>query len=186
MDDSKIVELFWSRNEEAIDEVSAKYSRYCHSIAYNILHNNEDSEECVSDTYIRAWYSIPPHTPNKLSAFLGKITRNLSLNRYEKLNAEKRGNGQTPIVLDELQECIPSSENVDDIVDDIVLKDALNCFLSNLDEEHRNIFLQRYWYLCSIKEIAREHHCSEGKIKMILMRTRNELKCFLEKEGIFL
>ena len=186
MDDSKIVELFWSRNEKAIDEVSAKYSRYCHSIAYNILHNNEDSEECVSDTYIRAWYSMPPHKPNKLSAFLGKITRNLSLNRYEKLNAEKRGDGQTPIVLDELQECIHSSENVDDIVDDIVLKDALNCFLSNLDEEQRNIFLQRYWYLCSIKEIAGEHHCSEGKIKMILKRKRNELKCFLEKEGIFL
>lgn len=186
MDDSKIVELFWSRNEKAIDEVSAKYSRYCHSIAYNILHNNEDSEECVSDTYIRAWYSMPPHKPNKLSAFLGKITRNLSLNRYEKLNAEKRGDGQTPIVLDELQECIHSSENVDDIVDDIVLKDALNCFLSNLDEEQRNIFLQRYWYLCSIKEISGEHHCSEGKIKMILMRKRNELKCFLEKEGIFL
>ena len=96
MDDSKIVELFWSRNEKAIDEASAKYSRYCHSIAYNILHNNEDSEECVSDTYIRAWYSMPPHKPNKLSAFLGKITRNLSLNRYEKLNAEKRGAGQTP------------------------------------------------------------------------------------------
>lgn len=155
MDDSKIVELFWSRNEKAIDEVSAKYSRYCHSIAYNILHNNEDSEECVSDTYIRAWYSMPPHKPNKLSAFLGKITRNLSLNRYEKLNAEKRGDGQTPIVLDELQECIHSSENVDDIVDDIVLKDALNCFLSNLDEEQRNIFFTEILVLMFNKRNSR-------------------------------
>lgn len=186
MDDNKIIDLFWKRNEKAIDETSAKYGRYCRSIAYHILRNNEDSEECVNDTYLKAWDSMPPHRPRQLSTFLGKITRNLSLNRYEKLSAKKRGGSQIPMILDELQECVPAVENGNAIIEYIVLKESLNRFLSEQKEEHRNIFLQRYWYACSIKEISREQGCSEGRIKMILMRTRNELKCFLEKEGIVL
>jgi DNA-directed RNA polymerase specialized sigma24 family protein len=107
MDDSKIVELFFDRSELAISETSKKYGRYCHYIAYNILRNNKDAEECVNDTYLRAWNSIPPKRPNKLQTYLGKITRNLALNMLEKLTAQKRGKGQIPLVLDELGECIP-------------------------------------------------------------------------------
>lgn len=184
MDDNKIVDLYWERSEKAIAETSTKCGRYCHYIAYNILQNYEDSEECVNDTYIKAWNSMPSHRPNRLSTFLGKITRNLSLNRYEKNTSQKRGAGQMPLVLDELQECVPSFSSVEKAIDDITLKDVLNKFLSKMALENRIIFMQRYWYMCSIKEIASEHKYSESKVKMILFRARNDLKLFLEKEGI--
>ena len=108
MDDNKIIGLFWQRAEAAIDEVSRKYAGYCHSIAYRILYSDEDADECVNDTWLRAWNAIPPARPNRLSTFLGKITRNLSLNRYEKMNAEKRGGGVVEIAISELEDCIPS------------------------------------------------------------------------------
>lgn len=184
MDDERIVDLYWERSENAIAETSAKYGRYCKYIAYNILQNHEDSEECVNDTYMKAWAAMPSYRPSKLSAFLGKITRNLSLNRYKKSTTQKRGAGQIPLALDELQECLPSSSSVEKEMDDILLKDALNQFLSELDRENRIIFMQRYWYLCSIKEIAKEHHFTESKVKMILSRLRSQLKIFFEKEGI--
>lgn len=184
MDDNKIVDLYWERSEKAIAETSKKYGRYCKFIAYNILQNLEDSYECVNDTYINAWNSMPPHRPNRLSAFLGKITRNLSLNRYEKNTAQKRGAGQIPLILDELQKCVPSHNSVEKAIDDIILIDALNKFLSEIDRENRIIFMQRYWYMCSIKEIANELNYSESKVKMILFRLRNELRVLFEKEGI--
>lgn len=184
MDDNNIVDLYWERSEKAIAETTTKYGRYCHYIAYNILQNYEDSDECVNDTYIKAWNSMPPHRPDRLSAFLGKITRNLSLNRYEKNTTQKRGSGQMPLVLDELQECVPSCSSVEEAIDDMILKDALNKFLSEMALKHRIIFMQRYWYMCSIKEIAIEHKYSESKVKMILLRSRSNLKLFLEKEGI--
>lgn len=184
MDDNKIVDLYWERSEKAIAETSTKYGRYCNFIAYNILQNFEDSDECVNDTYIKAWNSMPPHRPNRLSTFLGKITRNLSLNRYEKNTTQKRGAGQIPRVLDELQECVPSCSSVEKAIDDIILKDVLNKFLSEIGLEKRIIFMQRYWYMCSIKEIALEHKYSESKVKMILLRLRSDLRLLFEKEGI--
>lgn len=186
MDDKQILDLYWARSERAISETADKYGRYCHYIACNILHNAEDSEECVNETWLKAWGTIPPKRPNRLSVFLGKITRNLSLNRYKKYTAEKRGGGQTALALEELQECIPASDRVEQIVDDLVLTEALNRFLASLSAETRKIFMRRYWYLSSVKEIAAEFGMGESKVKMALLRSRNELKNLLEKEGIVL
>lgn len=186
MEDERIIELYWARSEDAISETSNKYGSYCRQIAWNILYSSEDSEECVNDTYLRVWNTIPPHKPNKFSAFLGRITRNLALDRYKKLTADKRGNGQVTLALDELAECIPSADNTESAADDIALTDVLNRFLASLPAEKRKIFMRRYWYLSRIKEIAADFGMSESKVKMILMRTRNELKEILEKEGIVL
>ncbi len=184
MEDSKIVDLFWERSETAIAQTQQKYQRYCHYIAYNILGSDEDAEECVNDTYVRAWDSIPPHRPERLSTFLGKITRNLALDRYKGINAQKRRGAQTAAVIEELQECIPSLAYPSDIVDDIALRDALNSFLYSLPSETMKIFLQRYWYMASVAEIAEEFDVSISKVKITLHRTRNSLKKHLEKEGI--
>lgn len=186
MDDNKIIDLYWARSENAITETAGKYGRYCHYIAYNILQNYEDSEECVSDTYLKAWDSMPPRRPERLSAFLGKITRNLSLNRLEKHNTKKRGGGQATLVLEELAECVPARDSVERAVDDIVLADIFNRFLEGLPAETRKIFMRRYWYLSPVKEIARDYNIGESKVKVTLFRLRNELKQVLEKEGIAL
>jgi len=184
MEDHRIVDLYWARSEKAISETADKYGRYCYSIAFNILHSNEDSEECVNDTYLNAWNAMPDQRPSKLCAFLGRITRNLSLKRWEKYTAEKRGAGQVPLVLDELQECVPAAESTDHIVDDLVLADLLNRFLASLNEEKRRVFMRRYWYLSSISEIATDFSVSEINVKMSLLRSRNELKLLRKKEGI--
>lgn len=184
MDDKQIVALYWERSETAISETAQKYGKYCRYIALNILHNDEDSEECVNDTYLRAWNNIPPHRPAVLKTYLGKITRNLSLDRYEKLNAEKRNSGQMSLVFEELQECLPSLESTESMIEEITLTDILNRFLSSLSSEQRKVFMRRYWYLSPIKEIAAEYGMSESKVKMSLLRSRNKLKKMLEKEGI--
>ena len=184
MDDKQIVALYWERSEKAISETSKKYGKYCSYIAYNILHNREDCEECVNDTYMKAWNAMPPQRPNRLSTFLGKITRNLSLNRYEKYTAQKRGAGQIEFVLEELQECVPASDYVEQSIDDMALTEIINNFLATLPAETRKFFVRRYWYLSTIREIASDYTVSESKVKMSLMRTRNELKMVLEKEGI--
>ena len=186
MDDIQIVDLYWQRSETAISETSNKYGKYCHYIAFNILNNNEDSEECVNDTYMQAWNSMPPHRPSVLKTFLGKITRNLALDKYKYLTAKKRNTGQMPLIFDELKECLPNLDNTENIIDDIVLTEILNRFLSSLSVEKRKIFMRRYWYLSSIKEIAADYKMNESKIKMSLLRSRNELKKLLEKEGISL
>lgn len=186
MDDSKIVELFFDRSELAISETGKKYGRYCHYIAYNILRNNEDAEECVNDTYLRAWNSIPPKRPNKLQTYLGKITRNLALNMLEKSTAQKRGKGQIPLVLDELAECIPDKRSSTDIVEDLYVKELLDRFLDVLPAETRKIFVRRYWYMSPVKEIAREYNLTESKVTVTLFRTRKKLKEFLEEEDCYL
>ena len=186
MDDKKILDLYWMRSETAISETANKYGKYCHFIAFNILRNDEDSQECVNDVYLKAWETIPPQRPNRLSVFLAKITRNLSLNLYKKQNAGKRGNGQIPLALDELQECIPTIDSTEQAVDGLFLTEILNQFLDSLPTETRKIFMRRYWYLSSIKEIAEDFHIGESKIKMLLLRSRNKLKNLLEKEGILL
>lgn len=186
MDDGQIIDLYWARSETAITETANKYSKYCHTIAYNILHSNEDAEECVNDTYMRAWSAMPTQRSTRLSAFLGKITRNLSLNRYEHYAAEKRGMGQVPLALDELHDCIPCSDSVEQTVDDQTLIEIINSFLEFMPTETRKIFMRRYWYLSPIKEIAVDYAISESKTKMTLLRTRNVLRDILEKEGITL
>lgn len=184
MEDREIIDLYWKRSESAIHESDKKYGKYCYYIAHNILKNNEDSEECVNDTYTKAWNSIPPNKPQKLSVFLGKITRNLALDILEKNSAKKRGGNISSLVLDELQECIPSPDSTENEVDASELTENLNSFLKTLSSENRKIFLQRYWYLMPIKEIAKENAFTESKVKMSLMRTRENLKIFLEKEGV--
>lgn len=186
MDDKQILELYNERSETAISETAEKYGKYCHYIAYNILYNMQDSEECVNDTYLKAWQSIPPHYPNKLSTYLGKITRNLALNRYKYYNRLKRGEGQTELVLDELLECVPATESTEQAVEEKILVEVLNRFLNDLPEEKMKIFMRRYWYMSPIKEIADDFAMGESKVKMILSRSRSKLKQLLEKEGIIL
>ena len=184
MDDRQIIELYNERSEAAISETADKYGKHCHYIAYNILYNDQDSEECVNDTWLRAWNTIPPQQPNKLSAYLGKITRNLALDRYKFYNREKRGKGQTPLVLEELSECISDGNRTEQEIDVHLLVESLNTFLRNLPAEKRRILVRRYWYLSPVSEIARDFEMSESGVKTILHRTRIKLKQFLEKEGI--
>ena len=186
MNDKQIIELFNERSEDAIAKTSEKYGSFCYYIAEHILHDRQDSEECVNDTYLKAWETIPPRAPNKLSAYLGKITRNLALGKYRYNNRKKRGDGVNAEVLEELAECIAASENTEDAVEEKLVVDVLNRFLRELSEERRKMFLQRYWYMNSIKEIAAEWSVSESKVKMTLLRVRAELKQRLESEGIYL
>lgn len=183
MDDREIVELYWARAESAVEETQKKYGKYCHAIAMNILHSPWDAEECVNDTYLGAWESMPPHKPERLSAFLGKITRRLAINRLIRDNAAKRAPGVT-LVLDEVEAFIPDPDTVTPISEEMALRDALNRFLSTLPKETRMIFVRRYWYLSPIKEIAADMGMTEGHTKVILHRTRVKLKAHLEKEGI--
>lgn len=186
MDDKRIIELYNERSESAISETAKKYGKYCYTIAYHILYDKEGSEECVNDTYLRTWEAIPPQYPDKLSAFLGKITRNLALNKYKYYVREKRGKGQTTLVLDELQECVPATNNTEQAVEEMLLVEVINRFLYDLPKEKRTMFLRRYWYLSSIQEIAEDFGFSESKVKMTLLRIRNKLKQVLEKEGVVL
>jgi len=186
MDDKQIINLYIERSENAISETAGKYGKYCHQIAYNILYNTEDSEECVNDTYLKAWNNIPPQIPQQFKAFLGKITRNLALDKYKYYNRDKRGNGQVTLALDELQECVPAMSDVEQAIADMELVEVFNRFLEGLPAEKRKIFMRRYWYLSSLKEIANDFAMTESKVKMILYRVRCEFKEVLEKEGIIL
>ena len=183
MEDKKIVELFLSRSERAIQEIAKKYEKYCYHIAYGILHNHEDAQECINDAYYQTWNSIPPQEPERLSTYVGKITRNLALNKWEYYNAKKRGMGEVPFVLEELRECIPNGDVTEDVVDQLYFEDMLNAFLSKQSKEKRVVFMRRYWYMSTIKEISKDFNMSESKIKMMLSRLRKELRAFLENEG---
>ncbi len=186
MNDKQIIELFLKRSESAISKTAEKYGKYCYCIAYNILFDEQDSEECVNDTYFRAWNVIPPQKPNNLPAFLGKITRNLALDKYKYYKREKRGGGQTVLALDEMLECVPAIKDTEQIISDKELADTLDLFLSGLSLKKRRIFVRRYWYLSPIHEIAEDYGISEANVKVILLRLRKELKQFLEKEGVLL
>lgn len=186
MKDEEIIKLYWKRDERAITASAAQYGSYCHSISYNILQNAQDAQECVNDTWLGAWKSIPPYRPNRLSVYLGKITRNLSLNRIRHYTAEKRGLGQTELVLSELEECIPSGNSVEQIIEEMTLTQSVNRFLHAQPRQKRNIFIRRYWYLYSIRDIAQAYGMSESKVASLLFRMRNELKSHLEKEDIII
>ena len=183
MEDFEIVELYWDRDENAITQSDLKYGRYCKSIAYNILFSHEDSEECVNDTWVRAWESMPPNRPERLGAYLGKITRNLALNMYDKMKALKRGNNQTDVCLDELSEVLGHASDVQQHLDVTTLTESINRFLRTLDSETRKIFVRRYWYMSSVNEIAWQYKITPSKVKMSLLRTRDKLRTYLIKEG---
>ncbi len=182
MEDSKIIEMYWQRNEDAIKHTQDKYGRYCHSIAYNILCSDEDAKECVNDTYVKTWNAIPPARPTRFSAFIGKITRNLALDRYDAAKAQKRDGGISES-LDELAECIPDAQG-GEFTADGDLGEAINGFLAQLSKRKRIIFMQRYWYCCSVKDIALNLGMSESNVKVSLMRTRNDFREYLTRKGI--
>lgn len=186
MTDGDIIKLYFERSEKAIKETDTKYGNYCMTIAENILRSRPDSEECVNDTYLRAWNSIPPQMPQRLSAYLGKITRNLAINRYNKLSAKKRGGSETEVTLCELEHCLPSDNTTEREFDEKRLTKALEDFLKKQSKEKRRIFLLRYWYSFSIGEIAKELSQSESKVTSTLFRLRLKLKDYLEKEGILI
>lgn len=185
MSDEQIILLYENRAEEAIAETAKKYGQFCRSIAFNTLHNAPDAEECENETYFRTWNTIPPAHPMHFSAFLGKITRNLSLNKYQKQNAEKRGAGQINTALEELDECIADTGiSPQNALDSELIKTTINEFLKTLKAEHRKIFVSRYFYINSIEMIAKECGITITNVKQILFRTREKLKSALEKEGI--
>lgn len=183
MEDSKIVQLYWDRDEQAIPATSEKYGDYCASIARNILGNEEDAEECVNDTYLNAWNSMPLHRPRVLSTFLGKITRNLSLNRYKHNTAGKRGGGELPAVLDELTELVSGRADVEQEFDCKELITAIDTFLDTLSPKKRSIFICRYWYTDSVSDIAARHGMKEGSVSMTLNRLRMKLHRYLWERG---
>ena len=184
MDDRQLIDLFFARSESAISESDKKYGSYLRYIAYNILNDHLDSEECVNDTFLNAWRSIPPHRPNKLSAFLGRITRNLALDRYRNTMSAKRGGGAVSLSLEELGSCLGTANFSDSLVDSIVLGEIINGFLAGLSRSDRVIFVQRYWYFCSIDEIAENLGIGQSRVKMSLLRSRSKLRQLLEKEGV--
>ena len=183
MEDEKIVQLYWDRDQKAITESATKYGNYCTSIAKNILGNKEDAEECVNDTYLNAWNSMPPHRPNMLSTFLGKITRNLSFNRYKHNHAGKRGGSEISAVLDELSECVSGKENVEQEIEYKELVKTIDSFLDTLSPEKRSIFVCRYWYTDSISEIAKQFNMRENTVSMTLNRIRLKLQKYLIERG---
>ena len=182
MEDQQIVELYFARSESAIAETDKKYGRYCHSIAYRILEDQEDANEIVNDTYLKTWNTIPPNRPDPLKPYVGMISRHLSLDRYEEYHTQKRG-GQVPLVLEELAECIPDNDSGADIGESVALRDALGRFVRSLPEKTQEIFLQRYWYSRSVAEIAEGYGMRENSVTVLLHRTRKKLKAHLQKEG---
>ena len=183
MDDRDILELYNARNESAIDRTAEKYGSYCRAVAFHILQNDEDAEECVNDTWWRAWNVIPPQNPPCLRLFLGKITRNLSLDVFKRHHREKRGGGSLPLVLEELKECLPAQNTTEEQVDETLLTELIDRFMSTLSERDRWIFLRRYWNTDSVQEIADALAMDANTVKVMLYRTRKKLRCALEKEG---
>ncbi len=184
MEDKQIVDLYWQRSDLAISETNRKYGRYCHTIAYNICGVDEDAEECVNDTWFRAWNLMPDQRPAVLSTFLGRITRNIAINLIKTKNRIKRGGGEAVLVLDELEECIPGGINPEKVVEEKELEKAIGSFVSGLSETDKKIFVLRYWYLASIDEISEKLSFSKGKIKSSLFRTRGKLRAYLQEEGL--
>ena len=181
MEDEKIIALYWDRDQTAIAETQQKYGRYCGSIAHNIVHDAQDAEECVNDTWMRAWNSMPRERPHLLAAFLGAITRNLSLDCYRRKHSEKRGGGVMPDIYEELHDCAGGEEPLTQI-ERKELAASINRFLEGLDRESRIIFMRRYWYMDGIGAIAGRLAVSESKVKSSLYRSRGKLR--MQREGL--
>lgn len=183
MQDEKIVELYWNRDESAIRETQEKYENYLYKIAYNILSDKEDSNESVNDTYLAAWNSMPPHKPNVLSTYLGKLTRRISIDIFRKRNRIKRQASEYALSLNELEECLSDDNSPEKDYEAQILGEAINTFLRTLSADARNVFIGRYYFLDSVKDVANYCGISESKAKTLLHRTRNSLREYLEKEG---
>lgn len=184
MESNEIIQLFFDRDEAALTAVSEKYTAYCSKIAMNILGSKEDCEECVNDAFFKAWELIPPNRPEQLAAFLGKLTRNLAINRFKSRMTEKRGGGQADAVLDELSEVIPSNSSAGTELEHKELVMEINRFLRGLSAQKRNIFICRCWYCDSVKEIAARNGLSETNVSVMLNRVRKKLKQHLKKKGM--
>lgn len=184
MEDEKIIGLFWERDESAIQETDRKYGSFCYQIAWKLLTEREDSRECVNDTWFSAWRYMPPNWPERLGAFLGKITRGLAIDRLRKRYAKKRMEGQITLILDEtryLSEAV--TQSLEERMEREELIGLINCFLRELSPEDRDMFVQRYWFTEPVKEIAKRHQRSEGAVKQKLLRMRRKLKKMLEENG---
>lgn len=184
MDDAAIVELYWQRQERALDESKTKYGAYCTSIAQRILNDRLDAEECVNDTFLGAWNAMPPHRPSCLGTFLGKIARNLSLKRWRTRSAAKRGGGEVALSLDELEECVPAGERIDERLEAEELARTIDAFLGGLSADDRRIFVCRYWRFDAVADIAARFGFTQSKVKMSLKRTRDKLYDHLKEEGV--
>ncbi len=185
MDDSKIIELYLSKDSEAISASMDKYGSYCFAVANGILGDAEDSEECVNDTWLRAWNAIPPTIPTVLKMFFAKITRHLSFDRYKARRSLKRGGGNIMLVLEELAECIADESDVEGQVDVKELGEVINQFTASLPERDRNLFVRRYFFSEPIKVIAKRYEISENLVNVTLSRVRNRLRSHLSKGGYF-
>ena len=186
MEDEKILDLFFARKEQGLDEMRAKYGKRCREIAYGILRSHPDAEECESDTLLAAWDAIPPQRPARLGAFLAKITRNLSLKRLRADSAQKRGGGEAMLSLDELAFCVGNDRSFDEQLQAQELADCIGRFLRTLPEAECRVFVCRYWYCDAVKEIAVRFGFTQSKVKMMLLRTREKLRDYLIKEGVLI
>lgn len=186
MDDSAIIELYWQRDQSAISETDVKYGGFLRDISWNILRSRGDAEECVNDTYLKTWNAIPPTRPSALQAWLGRIARNLSLDRWKQARAQKRGGGSMDILLGELDACVPAPRGTEQALEDREVAALISVFLRRLPAESRIIFLRRYWYGESLEDIAKGLRCGQGKVKSSLFRTRRRLRAYLEQEGVSL
>lgn len=184
MSDEEIIALFCDRSERAISETDARYGRYCRSIAFQILGNREDAEECVSDAYLSAWNAIPPRRPAVLAAFLGRLTRQAAIDRWRTRSREKRGGGELPLALDELAEVVGGGKSPETAMLEKELVSGVNRFLDSLPPMERRIFLCRYWYLDSVSDIAEHTGYPAAKVATMLFRMRGKLKKQLMKEGL--
>lgn len=183
MEDQRIVELYWSRDESAIGETDRKYGRYLNKIAYNILSNPQDSEESVNDTYLHAWNSMPPHKPGALSSYLAKITRRVSIDLFRRKNRDKRKGSEYALSLSELEDCISADGGPEEAINVQLLGEAINTFLRRQNEDVRNTFIGRYYFLDPVKEVARYCGLTESAAKSMLHRTRGRLRDYLKEEG---
>ena len=186
MEDTDIIQLYWARDEGAIAATDEKYGTLCRSLSHNILASREDAEECVNDTYLHTWNAIPPARPSALKPWLGRIARNLSLDRWKWTRAQKRGGAGMEVLLGELDDCVPTSHSPERCLEDQEIADLIGAFLRRLPPERRQIFLRRYWYGQELSEIAGALGCGQGKVKSSLFRTRKALRAYLEQEGVAL
>ena len=183
MEDEAIIGLYNDRDEAAISETDKKYGGYCRTVSYNILQSRPDTEECVNDAYLHTWNAIPPEKPRSLKAFVGRVTRNLSLNRLAEKKTAKRGGGRYAAVYDELDASL-SHAACPDGLGELELRDLLDRFLADLPEDRRDLFIGRYWYFQSIAEIAAQTGFTQSKVKMQLKAARDALREYLQKEGV--
>lgn len=184
MTDYEIIGLYNERNQEAVAATQDKYGAYCMKIAFNILSDRRDSEECVNDTYLQAWNTIPPQFPKVLRAFLGKITRNLSIDTLRKRKSVKRGAGEIDIIFEELEECIPGEDQIESAITQAEITEAVNEFLSGLSYEQRKLFVKRYWYAETLASSAASLGMSESKAASALFRMRKRLREHFNERGL--